>query len=150
MSILHTICGIEIIIDEDDYEYLSKYTWYRLVGRNTTYARCNLNGKTKMITHILADKYNWDVKNNVVDHINRNGLDNRKINLQVITQQENMIKDCGWKNKKYNTPKNIYYVKSSGKYKVSIYRDGTQNNLGTYPSLEVAIEKLTEYRSKFK
>ena len=97
---LKTICGLVIQVDKEDIVYLNKYKWYRLVGRNVTYARTNVDGKTKVLTHVLAKKYHWNLEGKVIDHINGNGLDNRKDNLRIVTQQENTINQDGWKKRK--------------------------------------------------
>jgi predicted molibdopterin-dependent oxidoreductase YjgC len=40
----------------------------------------------------------------VVDHIDHDGLNNRRENLEIITQEENMRRSPGWKKKKVEEP----------------------------------------------
>jgi hypothetical protein len=78
------------IVDPDDYHRLSKYKWQTdSERRRTSYARrmANLDGKRKCV---LMHREIIPVPDNmVVDHINHNGLDNRKANLRPATVAQN-------------------------------------------------------------
>jgi len=70
------------IVDDEFYDYLSQYKWSAFSHRNTFYATRRM-GKThqKMHREILGLS-NGDGK--IVDHINRNGLDNQICNLRIV------------------------------------------------------------------
>jgi len=75
--------GKYAIVDPENYERLNKYKWYASKGGSTFYAvrsawdSINKKKRTiKMHREIINPPYPL-----VVDHINRNGLDNRKANL---------------------------------------------------------------------
>ena len=73
------------IVDAEDYPLLNKYKWYASKNGNTYYAvRMHKDKRLRMHRYIL------DAPNNLlVDHINHNGLDNRKANLRLCTTQQN-------------------------------------------------------------
>ena len=79
------------LVDDEDYEWLNQWKWYANKGGNTYYAVRNMrckNGKRTIVTmhrEILKPK-----KELVCDHINGNGLDNRRENLRICTQAENL------------------------------------------------------------
>jgi hypothetical protein len=142
---LQTKCGLEILIDEEDYNYLSMYKWFRLKARNTTYARTNKNKKTKVISHIIAEVYDWDLNGKVIDHINKNGLDNRKQNLQIVSQQKNIAKDAGWK---VSSSEFRGVSKNKNKWAARLYHKGKHYYLGTYnteiEARDVVLKKRQE------
>lgn len=78
--------GLHAIVDAEDYEWLSKYKWYATPSPRpgAFYARCT-KGRT-MLMHRMIMK---PPKGMVVDHINGNGLDNRRCNLRLCTQAQN-------------------------------------------------------------
>ena len=79
--------GYEAIVDPEDYEYLNKFKWHVNKNRNTFYARRKEdNGFIYMHREILGLKKH-DGKQG--DHINGNGLDNRRRNLRVCSNQQN-------------------------------------------------------------
>ena len=80
--------GLHAIVDAEDYERLSQYKWYAAISNNGTfYARRNSpDGVVSMHRTIMQAP---DGK--VVDHINGNGLDNRRCNLRICTQYENAL-----------------------------------------------------------
>lgn len=79
-------------IDDRDFELLNKYRWYR---DSYGYAVATLpvseqvKGKSKRIkAHRLIM---GSPVSKSIDHINHNLLDNRRSNLRVVTQQQNLL-----------------------------------------------------------
>jgi hypothetical protein len=86
--------GMETIVDDEWYEYLSKFHWAAQKGRHTFYAM-RMERKGGKCIHIAMHRVITNAESGmVVDHINFNGLDNRKENLQVVTNSENVSKRC--------------------------------------------------------
>ena len=79
--------GMVTIVDSEDFERLSKYKWQAAKNRNTFYAKRGCNYTTIMMHRIITDA----PKGMEVDHINGNGLDNRKCNLRIVSTRENQI-----------------------------------------------------------
>lgn len=80
--------GYETIVDDEDYEELSKHKWYANVGGTAphlVYARGTINGKKVRMHRVIMKT----TENLVVDHKNHDTLDNRKKNLRNCTQKEN-------------------------------------------------------------
>ncbi len=82
--------GKNAIVDDEDFDYLNQWKWYAREDYQAFYASRNLrmgNGKRKTISihNILMGKK----RGKVIDHINNNGLDNRKENLRFCTNREN-------------------------------------------------------------
>jgi len=78
--------GKSVLVDNEDFEFLSKYKWHYLKSGNEV-AVTHLNKKKKVYMHRLLLN---PPKNKLVDHINGNGLDNRRFNLRICTQKENV------------------------------------------------------------
>ncbi len=78
-------------IDDEDYSLLSNYTWYAKKDRNSWYAAANIYDEVnhtiiKMHQVILGKQQGC-----VIDHINGNGLDNRRENLRFVTRSQNKM-----------------------------------------------------------
>jgi hypothetical protein len=81
------------LVDNEDFELLSKHKWYALrcksTGRYYVRRHYSINGKQRvciMARELMGLKYGDKRK---VDHINHNTLDNRKENLRVCSNAEN-------------------------------------------------------------
>jgi len=80
------------IVDDEDYEILSQYKWCAMKNGNVYYAT---RREKKSINPKRATTYmQWGVigkkEGFVIDHINGNGLDNRRCNLRYVTHRQNM------------------------------------------------------------
>jgi 5'(3')-deoxyribonucleotidase len=127
------------IIDIDDVEKIKNYKWTARLNKNNTkyYIFCKIDKNTIILHRYLLNIHNK--KNNlVVDHINRNTLDNRKSNLRICTNQENLL------NKELlatNTSGflGIYYNKNDDNWCAEIKIKGFKCYLGAYETKEEAL-----------
>lgn len=71
-----------IKVDKEDFEKVSKHNWKVRPDSKTVYG---LNTKAGFIHRLITD-CPADMQ---VDHINGDGLDNRKQNLRIVTNYEN-------------------------------------------------------------
>ena len=70
------------LIDDEDFERVNQRKWGLSSKR---YARGSINSKM-----ILMHRFILNMPKNVdLDHINGNGLDNRKCNLRIATKSQN-------------------------------------------------------------
>ena len=79
------------VIDKTNLELISKYKWHTLKDGNTYYARTTYKGTSismhRLITGCPKDK--------IVDHIDKNGLNNLNSNLRITTYSINLQrKNC--------------------------------------------------------
>lgn len=83
--------GKYAIVDAEDYDRLATHKWQYKPGPNTGYARRSIyvDGVKKSV-HMHSCILDCP-KGLFIDHINRNGLDNRKKNLRVVTRSQNQL-----------------------------------------------------------
>ena len=128
------------LVDDGDYEYLSKYHWWTRRSKGTNYAVRQEwdNGKC---TNIHMHRVVVGAKDGeIVDHINRNGLDNRGCNLRISTFTENL------RNSDRKGKSGYYGVwLCRNKFRAMLYINSKAMNIGTY---ETAIEAAKAYNKK--
>ncbi len=78
------------IVDAVDYRRLSKYRWYASPHGRNVYAMCRRKGRTVYMHRMIMRPH----KGYFVDHIDGNGLNNRRCNLRVCTRRQNQA-NCG-------------------------------------------------------
>jgi len=128
-----------ILVSPEDYEELSKFKWFI---NNGGYAHGNCDGKMyKMHRFIMKPSDNY-----VVDHINGNKLDNRKINLRITSTQKNNENKRKIQSK---LPSSDYLgvckIKNNNKYHAVCKYDGKTYNLGNYNDEKTAAEMRDTY-----
>jgi hypothetical protein len=105
--IIHLNQNRFMLCDKEDWEILKYYTWTctRSKKYNTYYVRTFIYGgnKTKPIARLTLTYTITGYKN--VDHINRNALDNRKINLRCVEDVKEQ--ECIQKRNRSFTPSKI-------------------------------------------
>ena len=97
--------------------------------------RININKKVYGLSRIIYKAHNkdWDIidngKNNFIDHINTNSLDNRIENLRILTHQQNQ----------WNTnAKGYYWDKAKKKWHAQISFNSKVKHLGYFDNEEDA------------
>lgn len=117
------------IIDLEDVELCKKYKWYLRESLHTSYAMARLVGDKKIFLHRLITDYNGP---NPIDHIDHDGLNNRRSNLRVCSTSENIFNQR-------NSRKGVRQV-PSGRYVATIMKDYKAIYLGTFDTYEEARE----------
>jgi len=120
--------GSPVFVDDEDYEWLNKYTWRRnKVGyafRGSSKNRVTF--KRYMHREIMGAK-----KNQQVDHINGNISHNQKENLRFSTQSQNRINSVKMKgclsDYKYVRPD-----KKRGNYTVRLGKRRKESYIGSF------------------
>ncbi len=81
---------VAVKIDVDDLHFTKSHCMYVSTDKNTNYSlvRIKIENTTNLFSHILL-KIVKLAPNMVVDHINRDSLDLRKLNLRIISCQRN-------------------------------------------------------------
>jgi hypothetical protein len=76
--------GYEAIVDDEDYEYLMQWVWRAKCRAGETIYAVGRRWALGMHRVIIGAGDGEEV-----DHINGNGLDNRKVNLRLCSRAEN-------------------------------------------------------------
>jgi hypothetical protein len=82
--------GKYAIVDPEDYERLNLHKWYAAKDAHTSYAQRSIRRKNANQTTFLMHRQIIKAADDMfVDHINHNGLDNRKANLRLASIAQN-------------------------------------------------------------
>lgn len=85
------------LIDADDFDKVRDFQWH-VLGLNKPYARRTLRDRDR--NHVLMHRVITGARpGQMVDHINGDGLDNRKRNLRLVTPEQNNLNRRKAKNK---------------------------------------------------
>ena len=134
--------GKVAIVDVDDYPSLIRYKWCTARKPKTFYVSGKINGRsTFMHRFIMAPP-----KPMVVDHINHNGLDNRRSNLRICTTAQNARNCRPYAGKKVKY-KGVSFNKSRKKFRVFIRYGEVSFNLGYFDD---EVEAARAYDKKAK
>lgn len=125
------------LVDDEDYEEISKYKWY-VAGSKKSYA-CRQFQLKRVKHYVYMHRQIMGEPNGmVVDHINGDTLDNRKENLRPCTIAQNMINS---KLAKSNSTgeKCVYFHKLKNKWYVRTRVCGKDTFRGYFEKKEEAV-----------
>lgn len=115
-------------VDDSDFQFLSQFSWSESKSLNTSYAICRAwigNRWHSLTMHRLIMK----LSKRHVDHINGDGLDNRRSNLRFCTQSQNA---ANARNKKRKAPYRGVTKTKYGRYHARATIDGRREHLGVF------------------
>lgn len=114
------------LVDADDFGGLSKHKWCAMRAKHTWYACRREAGRTILMHRVIMKT----PKGMVVDHKDRNGLDNRKANLRNCTWAQNN------RNSGPRSPgtgfRGVRYDEERGKYVAAVRHKGGTLTLGEF------------------
>jgi len=131
--------GKQAIVDDEDYGWLNQWKWTydkrKLTGYVYRRQACKGTGKN-YVGHIYMHRFILEAPEGLeVDHINHDGLDNRRSNLRLCTHKQN----C-WNHRDQGAEKCVgaHPNTQNGKWIAAIVIDGKSHRLGSFDSQETA------------
>lgn len=168
MKIKHHDTYIYGLIDREDFDEVKEHTWHYTANAYLSYThRFDGNQKAVYLHNIVMGQLEHPGKGSKesIDHISRNGLDNRKENLRLITQSAQNINQ---KQKERRVelpeglgitiddlPKHVWYIKSNGshgeRFGIDLktenvkWKSTSAKNVSLQDKLKAAKEQLEKY-----
>lgn len=151
MKTIKTNKGVEYLVDDDFYDELKNYTWWKhFRGYAVTLGKKGTRfEKRRMSMHRMIMELAGVVipKGSMVDHINMNPRDNQIDNLRIVTHQENLWNSNNRRNKrsKYrgvswsNTPRRVKRWRAVAKVNNKVH------TIGHYATEEEAAKAYTDF-----
>lgn len=126
--------GVFTIVDEQDLPLVKDFNWKLSIAghrKQLAYAVSKMNGKNISLHRLLITS---ECKH--VDHINGDGLDNRKANIRPATQGQNLMN----RGKQINNTSGYKGVSRTGKdkWKAMIQFEGKDYYAGSFKTKEEA------------
>lgn len=130
--------GQKALVDDADYERLSKFNWCVFRRKGTFYAMRGLwLGEGKQRTLLMHRAILGLRSNQKVDHVDGNGLNNTRSNLRVATTSENGMNRGKQKNNKSGF-KGVCFFARTNKWVAYIRVNRKSRNLGYFFTPEEA------------
>lgn len=141
-NVVHVILRTrdEMLCDSEDWNKLKEFTWTK---DKWGYASASVHGKRKKFHIEVMGKKNGYV----IDHEDRNKLNNQKSNLRFLTKSGNAANS---KLSKNNTSgvKGVRKARS-GRWVACLMLNGKNIYLGTYDTIEEAVEARRKGEEKY-
>lgn len=146
MAFIQTLQGDTVLFDDADESIVRNYEWRssiikRSSGRSYVYA--STRGVNKMFMHRFL--MNCSDPNIFVDHINGNGLDNRRSNLRLCNRSQNSAnRQSSFK----SSSKYLGVCKKRKNWRAQISVNKRTKYLGTFKTQEEAALAYNEAAKK--
>ena len=163
-SVMHNGNPLEFKFDKEDLEKVKTRNWSAVTGGK--YIGCAINieniRKTLYLHNFIMNRFIFPGKDakESIDHINRDGLDNRKENLRLVTQrQQNFNQKARARTAILpegitELPRHIWYIKANGlhgdRFGIDLksekfkWKTTSSKKVSIHDKLTQAIEKLNE------
>jgi hypothetical protein len=135
MASIDLASGHRLIFDDQDETLVLSHRWYAHHTAKTVYARGYRKGDRKGGLVYLHRLLVQPAPGADVDHINGDGLDNRRANLRAASRTQNnanrrIFRAAG---------KGAYFDRQTGRWRAEISHQGRVHKLGRFPSRSSAL-----------
>lgn len=142
---IHLTQGYVAIIDDDDFALISRWKWQAAKRGKQIYATTDVgesrSDKRKLYMHrVILDA----PENLTVDHINGNGLDNRRENLRLATRQQNVVNRHRTRQNPHSQYRGVFLASNKRTWFAQIVSGGKSIYLGTFPTQFEAAQAYNE------
>lgn len=140
------------LIDSEDFEFLNRWKWFAIqIGRKYYAVRSKREGKTNKRIYLHRQILKAQLKE-VVDHIDGDGLNNKKVNLRVCSRAEN-VRNQSVRVTSKSGYKGVSWENGKQLWRADISVNGHSKFLGHYQTKEKAAkaynEMALEYHGEF-
>lgn len=143
MKVIKLTHGEEAFVDDDIFEIVNQISFHL---KDDNYAawqnKKGFKPETMYLHHYVIG---WPLnRSNEIDHINGNGLDNRRENLRIVSKRDNAI------NRKFNRDGHLpgASITPYKKWRAVIWINGRSNHIGSFKTEKEASDAYFEYRRK--
>jgi len=130
--------GFVALVDDLDFSWLNQYKWNTEIHPNVMYAKTGITN-TRMHVLIMQPKPGF-----LVHHLNGNGLDNTRDNLEIIVKSQHtrlspkIQGETGYRG--------VY--KSRDRFRAMLWIDGKNHSIGTFNTAKEAAQAWNEAAEK--
>jgi hypothetical protein len=145
---------METVIDASDLELVSSYpgSWCVSVGTNRkgvqwryVVQQGSIKGGAKRKTHWLHRVIARPMDNELVDHIDHDGLNNRRSNLRAVDAFLNQQNRRGAEANSRSGIRGVYFNREKKKWCARIQTFNKSNFLGWHPTAEQAAQAVNQF-----
>ncbi len=117
------------LVDDEDFDLVNRHKWNVTTQKHTSYASRAVKKNGKWTTEYMHRLIMGSPKGLDIDHISRDGLDNRRSNMRSCTRGQNLRRRIPFGKSKY---KGIYWCDTKKRWRAQIMVDGKRQSLGSY------------------
>jgi hypothetical protein len=141
--------GKAALVDDADYEALAAFKWYAQASHGTFYAsrRIRIPGAGQVVVRVHRQIIK-PPSGLYVDHIDGNGLDNRRLNLRLATDALNRRNRFRRSPTACGLPMGVYRSAQGGRYRAMIGHGGERVYLGSFDTPESAHAAYVSARNE--
>ena len=133
---IETPSGISALIDDADASLVQKFRWYEHRAKSKVYLRGYKGSRRNGLVylhHVIC----FRSPGMEIDHINGDGLDNRRSNLREVDRTHN--------NANRKRVRGCHFEGRTGTWRAEISKNGVCYRLGRFPTMQ---EARAAYRAK--
>jgi len=122
-------------VDDEDFTFLSSFTWWVTKNKHIRYAATEVKGKTIRMHRMILGLSDPKI---FTDHKNHDGLDNQRGNLRVCTPAQNAENSRKIRKQTSSWYRGVYWCKQGQLWRAQITVEKKHRTIGRYKTQEEA------------